>query len=353
MAASDPGKTTQRVVLTRPANRQKALANHLRQAGCEVLELSALTISPVHPTVQSSPIHVQKQDFMEDRSTTGPLTPEKCVQARAIPEEYSRDARGLEWQPEQFDALVFVSRAAWQYYCQFYLERQPSDTLANESALATSVKLGKKPILACVGLSTAQQIAADLDVEVSSIMFPSDGISSDSEGLWTILQSKLAPNAKVLIVRGQTGRDWLADALARLGVSVTCLAVYQREPATFTVEQLQTLKQWASPSDSASVELECDSCPNTGTWVITSAEGLAAIEQQYALHGLTGRTGFNPARVVVIHERLVAPVRNWLTHWQSSGDLVSGSGAKARTPVVVVSPDDQSIAAAVLTESES
>ncbi len=317
-----------RVVLTRPADRQAALANRLRHLGCEVLELPALTVSPICPVRQSA-----------------------------------NDAGVADWQPSKFDVLVFVSRGAWQYYHRFYLDTSGVDFLRATRLDGDQVSSNQHgstqpprqiPILACVGVSTAKQIADDLDLYLAAplraplraplptITYPKDGLSSDSEGLWALLKPQLSPNAKTLIVRGQTGRDWLADVLTRHGMSVSCLSVYRREPAAWSEEQLTTLKAWAR--DAAG-----DVHAGVGTWLITSAEGLAAIEQQYDFYGFTGMPGFAPERVIVVHERLVAPVRRWLAHWQTPIQTPADHGqAGAQSPVLAVAPDDEAIAVGIL-----
>ncbi|MCD8494447.1 MAG: uroporphyrinogen-III synthase [Burkholderiaceae bacterium] len=302
MARQDRAK---RVVLTRPADRQEALAKHLRQSGCEVLELPALNIAPIapsHPSGQS----------VQPKQSDG--------------QQSSSDPEVANFQPSQFDVLVFVSRAAWQNYQRFYRQSQPT--------------LTHHPILACVGVSTAKQIAVDLNVPLSAITYPKDGLSADSEGLWAVLEPELAPGSKILIVRGQTGRDWLLDTLIQHGMSVTCLSVYRREPAAWSDAQLTTLKQWAGDATAGSSDEQ--STGGTGTWLITSAESLAAIEEQYQLHGLTGKPGFAPQKVVVVHERLRNPVRRWLAHWRTG---VEGCES---VPVLVVAPDDGAIAQGVL-----
>jgi hypothetical protein len=317
--------------------------------------------------------------------------------------------------------LVFVSRAAWQNYQRFYLDTAGVDFLRaarfglNQRSLsvAASDRYGREqlgsdiqidilpdiqldiqskgsaasepaspqtPVLACVGVSTARQIADDLDLPLSSITYPKDVLSADSEGLWTLLKPQLPPNAKILILRGQTGRDWLADTLTQHGAAVTCLSVYRREPAKWSEEQFATLKSWANEArgengpGATSVASDASDASDaqkrdqrsTGTWLITSAEGLAAIEQQYQLHGLTGKPGFAPHKVVVVHERLKAPVCRWLDNWaapesnpkpkQPENPLPrtatshghTGGEPGEETRVLVVAPDDEAIAAGIL-----
>ncbi|MBL8351145.1 MAG: uroporphyrinogen-III synthase [Burkholderiaceae bacterium] len=51
----------------------------------------------------------------------------------------------------------------------------------------------------------------------------------DSEALWALLRERLpAPAAAVLIVRGEGGRDWLADTLRQHGARVHFVEAYRR-----------------------------------------------------------------------------------------------------------------------------
>jgi len=310
----------------------------------------------------------------------------------------------FQQQPEHFDALVFVSRAAWQCYWKYYL-RGSGLGGAQQQGLQTNTQL---PILACVGLSTAKEIARDLQLPLEHIAYPTGDLSSDSEGLWALLRPKLeelraeywgsggygpsgaseeatntvkkypnyevGPKAneessaganesiEVLIVRGQTGRDWLADMLKDHGISVTCLSVYRRDPATWAEHQIKTLDRWAQShlqvqapiQGYAQVQVtgeEKSQNPisgSTGTWLITSAESLAAIAAEYDAHGLAGKVGYKPQAVVVVHERLVSPVQAWLGHWSVIRSPDRSGRASDDVPVVVTAPDDEAILAAIL-----
>ena len=71
---------------------------------------------------------------------------------------------------------------------------------------------------------------------------------------------------------------------------------------------------------------------------------MAAVAAQYDAHGLTGKPGLQPQAVVVVHERLVPLVKQWLEQWQ---DHASDVKRDSKTPVVVTRPDDESIYAAI------
>ena len=276
-----------RVVLTRPEDRQAELVQTLQSMGCEVLQLPALTICPLEPTEQSA-----------------------------------------HWQPERFEAIVFVSRGAWQNYRKHYWKS------AGQSNQQTNPN-SNNPIVACVGVATAKEIARDLQVPLARVTYPEGDLSSDSEGLWKLLQHELKPHARVLIVRGESGRDWLADTLASHGLQVSALSVYRRQANAWTSEQVQALLAWSQslqPQLSESV-ISSDS----GVWLITSGEGLEAIAAQFGAHGLTGRPGLQPKSVVVVHQRLVEPVRRWLANWQV-GEI----------PVAVSAPNDETIVKALV-----
>ncbi|WP_294000422.1 uroporphyrinogen-III synthase [Sphaerotilus sp.] len=58
---------------------------------------------------------------------------------------------------------------------------------------------------------------------------PMDAVTFDAESLWTHALAGLDwVGQSVLVVRGEDGRDWLADTLGRAGASVSCLAAYRR-----------------------------------------------------------------------------------------------------------------------------
>jgi len=68
-----------------------------------------------------------------------------------------------------------------------------------------------------------------LGVPPASIIEPaSDAAQFDSESLWQQLQGHDWQGAPVLIVRGDGGRDWLADALRARGAEVAFVAAYRR-----------------------------------------------------------------------------------------------------------------------------
>jgi len=71
-----------------------------------------------------------------------------------------------------------------------------------------------------------------LEKNPTPIIIPKDNERWDSEGLWKELQS-LNWNwqeKKVVIFKGEGGRDWLADTLKKAGASVEAISTYVRIP---------------------------------------------------------------------------------------------------------------------------
>ena len=84
----------------------------------------------------------------------------------------------------------------------------------------------------------------------------------DSEALWERLSSSDWRNAKVLIVRGDGGRDWLAETLRTHGAKVTAVMAYQRLPPSFTPPQQALLADALAE-------------PQKHLWLFSSSEAIA------------------------------------------------------------------------------
>jgi len=247
-----------RVVLTRPAERQEALQKALSARGFEVLSLPALSIEP--------------------------------------------SAIGQPPSPEAFDWMVFVSRAAWQHYWYVLRKQRPHFVWPASCRLVA------------VGAMTAQYIKQSLysaTGQVVSVLSSPPDDKQDSESLWQIWQPALTSGARVLIVRGQDGRNWLLTALREQGYRPEIFEAYRRAPIAWPRESVATLKAWAEQA-------------RLGVWLITSSEGLLAIEAQWAA---LQWDPWRPNGAVVIHPRLASPVKAWL----------------GQAPVVVTKPDDEEI----------
>ena len=128
-----------------------------------------------------------------------------------------------------------------------------------------------------------------LGVPAPQIIEPPAGAPQfDSESLWLRLQRQDWQDAEVLIVRGDGGRDWLADMLGRHGARVTHLAAYRR-----TVPQFDAGEQ--------AVLLAALGAPAAHLWFFSSSE---AITHLAAL--VPPGTGWRHAQALATHPRIAA-----------------------------------------------
>ncbi|MCF0253111.1 MAG: uroporphyrinogen-III synthase [Duodenibacillus sp.] len=96
--------------------------------------------------------------------------------------------------------------------------------------------------LATVGEGTARVIRAAWGEDVDVLFPPGDAEKSGSEALFALMRERGLPS-RVLICRGQTGREWLADTLTGLGVDVERLCAYVRVPLELDAGQAGRLAQ--------------------------------------------------------------------------------------------------------------
>lgn len=116
----------------------------------------------------------------------------------------------------------------------------------------------------------------------------------DSEALWLELQFHPWAGRRILVVRGEEGRDWLADALQSRGAEVEFMAAYRRRPPRL---------------DSAGVQLlaEALALPESHVWHFSSSEGtghLVALGQR-----LTPPADWSRSLAVASHPRIVQRAR--------------------------------------------
>lgn len=219
-------------VLTRPAGRNEALAARLSAAGWQALMLPALVLEPLE--------------------TADPVP-----------------------APGDFDLVVFVSgNAARLYLAQAKLpEGWPAATLA-----------------ATVGPASAQALreAPQFGPQGRIVHPPAEAPTHDSEALWQLLSSQGLPR-RALLVRGEAGRDWLAERLARAGVEVHSHALYRRRPAAWPQDSVRQLRRLADDARSSPV------------WLLTSIAGIDAAADAARAAGLF--EWWARSRFVVTHPR--------------------------------------------------
>lgn len=74
------------------------------------------------------------------------------------------------------------------------------------------------------GTSAALRAAGVLQIEEPS----ADAPQFDTEALWARLATRRWQDTRVLVVRGEDGRDWLAETLRAQGAEVSFVAAYRR-----------------------------------------------------------------------------------------------------------------------------
>ncbi|KPF55965.1 uroporphyrinogen-III synthase [beta proteobacterium AAP51] len=81
---------------------------------------------------------------------------------------------------------------------------------------------------ACTGPGTASALRT-AGVPASGVVQPAEEAASfDSEALWALLAGEPWAGRRVLVVRGEQGRNWLADTLRAAGAEVGFVVAYRR-----------------------------------------------------------------------------------------------------------------------------
>ncbi len=152
------------------------------------------------------------------------------------------------WQQlAQADLVMFVSANAVQ---QFFALRPPGLPWPDGLAAAATGP----------GTSAALRAAGVAVIEEP----PADATQFDSEALWARLSKRPWVGRRVWVVRGEQGRDWLADTLRKVGASVRFVAAYRRLPPTLgTAEEALLTAARAAPAQHV--------------WLFSSSEAVARL----------------------------------------------------------------------------
>ena len=122
--------------------------------------------------------------------------------------------------------VVFVSPNAAE---QFFAGR-PTGATWPDGVLAGSPGPGTTQTLRALGVPPAGLIEP-----------AADAVQFDSETLWEQLAGRDWSGANVLIVRGDSGREWLADTLRRHGAQVDAVTAYRRCAPVFGAAECELL----------------------------------------------------------------------------------------------------------------
>ena len=139
----------------------------------------------------------------------------------------------------------------------------------------------------------------------------------DTEALWSRLQVMAWTAARVMVVRGENGRDWLADVLRSRGAEVDFIAAYRRTPPQL---------------DPAGRALLADACsqPAQHLWLFSSSEAVAC------LRALAPAADWSQSRALASHPRIVQAARDlgfgWVQLTAPTVQAVAQSAARLATP---------------------
>lgn len=175
-----------RVIVTRPAAQAMPWVRSLEKHGLEAVALPLIDIGP-------------------------------ALDTRSVTEAWQ--------QLGQARLAMFVSANAVEHF--FAL--RPIDTVWPTNVQAGSPGPGTTGALLDAG------VPSSLIVEPAA-----DSAQFDSESLWERLRDQDWRAAPVLVVRGDGGRDWLADTLRAHGAEVSFVSAYRRTAPTWN-DKMQTL----------------------------------------------------------------------------------------------------------------
>jgi uroporphyrinogen-III synthase len=245
-----------RLIVTRPIAQAMPWVEALRKHG---FEAHALPLIDILPATDPKPLHEAW---------------------RALP---------------QTALAMFVSANAVKYF----FVNKPQDVDWPLSALAASTGPGTTAALQQAGLRGAM------------IVEPLAGAGYDSEALWARLSPRNWGGSKVLIVRGEEGRDWLADRFRQGGATVTAVAAYRRLAPVLTPETKAVLARAIA-------------YPGEFCWFFSSSEAIGH------LAALAPTADWSHTRALVTHLRIAQAAR------------VAGFG-----DVVLVDPQPQAVVGAM------
>ncbi len=166
---------------------------------------------------------------------------------------------------------------------------------AIDAAMALVPAWPRQVALAVLGEGSRAALAKHGLTEANAtILGPQDPTRSDSENLLQTLDLAALRGRRVLIVRGETGRELMAEGFRAAGAELTIVPAYRRSVPVLTPELGATLRALlASPND----------------WIITSSEalrGLFGLLRQLD-HALLAK--MQQQHVIVPHARIADAAR--------------------------------------------
>lgn len=225
------------VLVTRPAAQASGWVQRLRAQGIEAV---ALPLIGIEPPADPAPVRAAWQ-------TLGARALAVFVSPNAVEQFFALRPEGVDW---------------------------PAGTRAGSTGPGTS------------------QALRDRGLPEAWIVEPgADAAQFDSESLWAHLAAEPWAGRSVLIVRGEGGRDWLADTLRAHGAEVVHVSAYRRVAPQFASQQRALL-------DAACAQ------PSRHVWLFSSSEAIGV------LRAAVPSAQWTDARAIATHPRIAAAARD-------------------------------------------
>jgi len=167
---------------------------------------------------------------------------------------------------------------------------------AIDAAFAARPDWPRGPAIAVMGEGSRQALARHGVTEAHAVIHsPRDPARTDSETLLQTLDLHALRGRRVLIVRGESGRELLGDALRAAGAQVETVAAYRRAAPAFDPARrralLTLLRQGAD-------------------WIVTSSEALRNLAAMASrLEEIDGVAKMQQQRLFVPHARIAETAR--------------------------------------------
>ncbi|MDN3923135.1 uroporphyrinogen-III synthase [Roseateles violae] len=144
-------------------------------------------------------------------------------------------------------------------------------------------------LAACVGPGSARALEAAGVPAGQIVQPPADAASLDSEHLWPQLAGHDWRGRLALLLRGEGGRDWLAQRLREHGARTLYFSVYRRRAPRFDAAQRALLDAIVA-------------APDRHVWLFSSAEAVGHLPELAAQDWSAGRC-------ICTHERIAEAAR--------------------------------------------
>jgi len=163
---------------------------------------------------------------------------------------------------------------------------------AIDAAFAHVVEWPRQVAIAVLGEGSRAALARHgLDAGNATILGPQDPARSDSENLLASLDLAALAGKRVLIVRGESGRELMADGFRGAGAEVTVVPAYRRSVPELTPELDARLRALLGTAND---------------WIITSSEALRGLFDLLRRLGELQVEQMQQQHVIVPHARIAA-----------------------------------------------